>query len=215
MWCPQTSAQGLPHVRHRPTQDRNALKFASFKGTPLWGRQRLIMKLRAAVLTLMGLSVGTAMAQESTKLAAAWNQADSAVKVLRSELLRSSKDKSAVAAALRQLDIAVSDICSVNTTKSGVSSAPAGPVRPPDIQPSTRDRAEELARRERLTMETHRPAGPPGTGPAPSDQRQGLERTPCDQVLSALSTLRTQIEISDQSVSQLEQALARLPRSVR
>ena len=173
------------------------------------------MKLNAAILALMGLSVGTAMAQDSTKLAASWNQADGAVKILRSELLRSSKDKSAVAAALRQLDIAVSDICSLGTTKSGTASAPAGPVQPPDFQPNTRDRAEELARRERLTMETHRPAGPPGTGPAPSDQRQELERTPCEQALSALSTLRTQIEISDQSVSQLEAALARLPRSVR
>jgi hypothetical protein len=145
------------------------------------------------------------MTGEPQSNTAAWRETDGAVQLLRRELTQSFRNTEVVAKILGQLDRALSVICtSQRASGEATVAAPSGPVTPPDTRPDPSERAL----RERLTMQTHRSAGPIGTSPAPGGNAAGQElRDRCAEVFSAAAVVRT---VTEHGSGSGEQALQRL-----
>ena len=155
----------------------------------------------AATISVAG-SRGEDMATERRiDHAAAWCEADTAVSLLRREFLQSPRDTNVASAAFRQLDGALSAICaSQRSSQEAQAAPPLGPVSPTDSRPDPSERAL----RERLTMQTHRPAGPTRTSPVPPDAPAD---EPCREALAAMAAVQA---LTNQEGVPWEQALLRL-----
>lgn len=181
---------------------------------------RIVTTSLLAVVSVVAVGVltGIAMAGQTVSLhAASWSEADSAVRSLRQEAVRSPSDARAMSAALGQLERALSTICGLQIAAGQATVAPpTGPVAPaapgggrPD--PGGQALNERLALQERLTMQTHRPAGPPagpvGAAPPGSSPSGAPQDGACAEALSAAASLR---EAVDRGGAQGEPALRRL-----
>jgi hypothetical protein len=145
------------------------------------------------LLSIVGLLSATAVIGQNAMIrqpmsTAALTDADNAFQMLQEKLAQSPRDRNAITSALEQLSRALSDICVPQRSSSEASAPPpsdavTGPERRPD--PSERDL------RERLTMQTHRPAGPVGTPSRTPEIPTGQQvQNACAEALSAAAEVR-------------------------
>lgn len=174
-----------------------------------WGRREMQQWFILAALVATSASItdpqSNAMATgQPVSQSAVWSEVDSAVQSLRREVVQRSRNTNIVTAAVQQLDRALAAICtSQRDTSEATAAAPSGPVTGSNHRPDQSERAL----RERLTEQTHRPAGP-GTSPRPhgGPAQRGVE-DPCVEALSAAAAVRAAVDRGDASG---EQALTRL-----
>jgi len=161
-----------------------------------------LVAMSASVADLQSNGMATGQPIRHT---AAWSEVNSAVQSLRREVVQRSQNTNIATVAVQQLDRALAIICtSQRDASEATAAAPSGPVTGSNHRPDQSERAL----RERLTEQTHRPAGPIGTSPgphgAPADRRV---EDPCVEVLSAAAAVRAAVDRGDASG---EQALMRL-----
>ncbi|MDA9475258.1 hypothetical protein XI03_12285 [Bradyrhizobium sp. CCBAU 65884] len=145
------------------------------------------------------------MATQPSSLTAVWSEVDSAVQSLRREVVQQSRNTDVITVAVQQLDRALATICTSQRNASEATAvAPSGPVTGSNHRP---DQSERVLR-ERLTAQTHRPAGPIGTSQGSRDTpAQRGAKDACVEALSAAAAVRAAVDRGDASG---EQALTRL-----
>ena len=172
-----------------------------------------LVMLGVAVTISLGSDRGEATDGQTVSQTTAWADVDNALDVLRRHVEEPSWDVVAVGDALDRVDSALAAIC--RPAEVGASTANAEPARGPVVMRGDKPAPDERAARERLTMQTHRPAGPIGTGRAPpaGPSGQATERA-CADAVSAAADARRAADSSGRldrgSVDLLDAAFARL-----
>jgi hypothetical protein len=138
-------------------------------------------------------------------------QLEQAVLSLERELDRSPPDPAKLTAAIEQLYTELSTICPVEKKTTGaIMGSPSGPVIPKEAQPD----AVERALRKRLTQQTHRPAGPPGSAtrkPSTAFAEPSLQK----KCMSALELLTLTRSAAGKISKYDEEKLLRLRSAIR